>query len=238
MALTPRNIVLDGPDVFSKVAFIGIDPLTSSAEGSPIYETIDAEVSVNGSYTVGTVTYEYAGTANATQRTRESIRTDATLDISGEHYEIERDHDVSSWIDFGVILSASEDTFAAVQGNILGCNGGTPPFAPPVFLPEPEIVEYVEGTSTDTSTSPATVNTISVELQLSPPFFTGSIQDGDLKMNVSLRIVENGNPAETFTHEIDASAWTTADFRDIRGTYGATDYDSNGIAYVWSVTIG
>jgi hypothetical protein len=236
--LDPRNIIADGPDVFAKVAAIGIDPLVSSAEGSPIYETIDAEVSVNGSYTVGSVTYEYSGTTSVTQRTRESIRTDAVIDFAGENYEVVRDHGISSWVDFGVILDASENTFAAVQGNILGCNGGTPPFAPPSFLLAPSIIEYIDGTSTDTDPDPDLIEAIIVELQIAPPFFTGSIQNGDLKMKVSLRIVENGNAAETFTAEIDCSTWDSTDFRDIRGTYGTTSYDTNGIEYVWSVTIG
>jgi hypothetical protein len=238
MILPPRNIVLDGPDVFSKIAAIGINPLASSAEGSPIYQTIDAEITVTGSYTVGTVTYDYSGTATATQRIRDSIRTDAALDIYGENYEITRSNDVSTWIDFGAIISAPENTFAAVQSNYLGCNGGTPPFAPPGFLLAPPIIEYIDGTSTDSSISPPLVEDVSVELQITPPYFTGSIQGGDLKMNVNLSIVENGNPQETFVHEIDASGWGVLDFRDIRGTYGTTSYDSNGIEYVWSITIG
>ena len=51
MPLTPRDIVCDGPDAFSKVIAIGIDPLSSSAEASPIYQTINATVSVSGTYT-------------------------------------------------------------------------------------------------------------------------------------------------------------------------------------------
>lgn len=238
MPLTPINIIADGPDVFSSLAAIGVDPLPSSAEGSPIYETIDAEVSVSGSYVVGTVTYDYSGTTSVTQRTREDIRTDAAIDIAGEHYEVVRDYDESSWGAFGVILSASENTFAAVQSNVLGCDGGTPPFAPPSFVLAPSIIEYIDGTSTDTDPDPDLEDTVTIEMEVGTPFFTGSIQDGDLKMNVRLRIVENGNPQEFFTEEIDASAWTESDFRDIRGTYGTTSYDSNGIEYIWSVTIG
>jgi len=236
MSLDPRNIVADGPDVMSKVLAIGIDPLASNGEGSPIYETIDAEVTVTGSYTVGTVTSAYSGTTNIIQRTRESIRTDAMIDIAGVNYEIIRENDVSNWMDFGVIISSSENTFAAVQNNILGCNAGTPPFAPPGFLLAPSIIEYIDGTIIDTD--PPSVGVISVELNVTPPFFTGSIQNGDLKMNVSLRVVEYGNPPETFTYEIDASSWAILDFRDIRGTYGTTSYDTNGIEYIWSVTLG
>ena len=234
--LDPRNIVADGPDVFSRLAALSYIPLPSSAEGSPIYLTIDAEVAVSGSYTVGTVTYSYTGTTSVTQRTRESIRTDAAADT--DHYEITRDHDPSSWADIGVIISATANTFSATQWNVLGCNGGTPPFAPPTFLLAPSIIEYIDGTATDTAPDPDTENPIPLELNVFPPTFTGTIAGGDLKMLVKLRIVENGNAAEIFTHEIDASAWTSLDFRDIRGTYGTTSYDANGIEYIWSVTVG
>ena len=240
--LDPRNIVADGPDVFSRVAAIGIDPLSSSAEGSPIYLTIDASVAVSGSYTVGTVTYDYSGITSVTQRTRESIRIDAGVDMAGENYEIVRDHDPSSFVDFGVIYSSTENTFFATQAHTLGCNGGTPPFAPPTFLLAPSIIEYIEGTSTDTDPDPDSVQDEAIELSVSPPYFTGSIQAGDLEMIVRLLARVNEGTAdeyiETFDIVTDASAWTSLDFRDIRGTYGTTSYDANGIEYIWSVTVG
>ena len=234
--LDPRNIVADGPDVFA------LDPAAShaafslGAEASPIYLTVDASVAVSGSYTVGTVTREYSGSTSVTQRTRAAIRTDAEVDSAGENYEIKRDHGDSNWGDFGVLMGGASNTFSAVHWNPMGCNGGTPPFAPPTFVLDSFIVEYVDGTETDTAPDPDTETPITVEVSVVPPFFTGSIQDGDLKMLVRLIAVENG-VMETFDEEIDASAWTVTDFRDIRGTYGTTSTDSNGIEYTWSITI-
>jgi len=241
MSLDPRNIVADGPDVMSKVLAIGIDPLSSSGEGSPIYTTIDAEVSVSGAYTDGFLEYSFTGTTSIDQRTRVEIRSIiGGVDFAGEHYEIIRDNDVSSWVDFGVITGVAELEFLSVQSNILGCNGGTPPFAPPNFICS--ILGFVDGERVDTEPDPNVTEPRAIELSIIPPYFTGSIQDGDLMMVVALSIKVNvSDPdeySETLTHEIDASSWTTLDFRDIRGTYGTTSYDTNGIEYIWSVTIG
>jgi len=243
MAITPRNIVCDGPDVFSQVAFIGIAPLNSSAEGAPIYTTLDAEVTVSGGYTDGDLVYDFAGTTAITQRTRAEIRADiGGVDVAGENAEIVRDNDVSSWVDFGYIVGAGSDIFMATQAETLGCNGGVPPFAPPAFELSNALVDYVDGTRTDTAEDPDLEEARSIELTVYPPYFTGSIQDGDLEMIVSLVVIVNvGNVdeyTETFNFATDCSAWTTSDFRDIRGTYGTTSTDINGIEYIWSVTIG
>ena len=235
--LDPRNIVADGPDVFALASSVSDGLSPHGAEASPIYLTVDASVAVSGSYTVGTVTREYSGSTSVTQRTRAAIRTDAEVDVVGENYEIERDHGDSNWADFGVLQTGASNTFSAVHWNPMGCNGGTPPFAPPSFVLAPSIVEYVDGTETDTAPDPDTETPITVEVRVVQPLFTGSIQDGDLKMLVRLVAVENG-VMETFYEEIDASAWTVTDFRDIRGTYGKTSTDSNGISYTWSITIG
>lgn len=242
MSLDPRNIVCDGPDAFSQVIAIGILPLSSSAEGSPIYDTIDAEVGVDGSYSDGAINYVFSGTTAITQSTRQEIRSmTGGVDFAGEHHEIVRLHDVSSWVDFGVITGISSNKFMACQSNVLGCNGGSPPFAPPAFVAG-EMVGYVDGTRTDTAPDPHEEVARSIELTVTPPFFTGSIQDGDLEMIVSLSVKVNvGMPdeyTETFLHATDASAFGTSEFRDIRGTYGTTSHDSNGIEYVFSVTIG
>jgi len=234
--LDPRNIVADGPDVFALPSAVGVGPSPLGAEASPIYLTVDASVAVSGSYTVGTVTREYSGSTSVTQRTRAAIRTDAEVNVVGENYEIERDHGDSNWGDFGVLQTGASNTFSAVHWNPMGCNGGTPPFAPPSFVLDSFIVEYVDGTETDTAPDPDTETPITVVLHVFLPIFMGSIQDGDLKMLVRVIAIENG-VAEIFREEIDASAWTVTDFRDIRGTYGTTSTDSNGIEYTWSITI-
>jgi hypothetical protein len=240
MSLDPRNIVADGPDVMSKVLAIGILPLSSSGEGSPIYTTIDAEASVSGNFTSGVYDYSFSGSTTIDQRIRVDIRSIVGgVDFAGEHYEIIRDNDVSSWVDFGVITGGAELEFAAVQSNILGCNGGTPPFAPPNFYPATDIDGYIDGTRVDNSDPTPISEPSSIQLLFGPPYFTGSIQDGDLKMVVSLAyVIDSGDFSGSFTYEIDASSWTTLDFRDIRGTYGTTSTDDNGIEYIWSVTIG
>lgn len=242
MSLEPRNLVCDGPDVFSRVLAIGIAPLSSSGEGSPIYLTIDAEATVSGSYTDGSLEYAFSGSTAIDQRTRVDIRSIiGGVDIAGENYEITRNNDISSWVDFGFITGGDVNEFAAVQSNTLGCNGGSPPFAPPGFY-HFDIFDSIPGTRTDTAEDPDLVLDRSIGLVFTPPYFTGSIQDGDLKMVISLdATVNQGDPdeySETFNVEIDCSAWTTLDFRDIRGTYGDTSYDVNGIEYIWSVTIG
>jgi hypothetical protein len=244
MSITPRNIVLDGPDVMSAVLAIGINPISSSGEGSPIYETIDAEAAVSGTYTDGPLEYDFSSTTAIPQQYRAELRPlVGGVDVAGEHYEIERDHDVSSWVDFGFISVGDPSTFLALQSNILGCNGGSPPFAPPFFYVGTDLTDYsIEGTVTDTSEDPETVNPRGIELIFTPPFFRGSIQDGDLEMVVSLTATVNvedpGEYTETFEFITDASAWDTTDFRDIRGTYGTTSYDANGIQYIWSITLG
>jgi len=245
MSFSPRNLVCDGPDAFSKILAIGFEPLISSAEASPIYQTINLECSVNGTYSDGDLDYEFSGSTDIPEQTRLEIRSDiGGVDPVGEHYEIERSHDVSTWIDVGIVFGGDySPNFAALQYNPLGCNGGTPPFAPPNFYTGSDFTDLsIEGTVTDNSTTPPTVTPKGIKLAFLPPLFRGSIQDGDLEMVVSLNVVVNYGDgdaySETFEDVTDCSAWTTADFRDIRGTYGATDYDSNGIEYVWSVTIG
>lgn len=242
MSLEPRNLVCDGPDVFSKVLAIGIDPLSSSGEGSPIYLTIDAEATVSGSYTDGAFEYAFSGSTAIDQLNRIEIRSIVGgVDIAGENYEVTRDNDISSWVDFGFVTLISENEFVAAQSNILGCNGGTPPFAPPGFYHN-QIFDAISGTRTDTDEDPDLVLDRSIGLVFNPPYFTGSIQAGDLKMIISMEATVNeGDPdeyTELFEHEVDCSTWTTLDFRDIRGTYGDTSYDVNGIEYIWSVTIG
>ena len=62
---------------------------------------------------------------------------------------------------------------------------------------------------------------------------------GDLKIVVLLAyVIDFGSFSGLFTYEIYASSWTILDFRDIRGTYGTSSTDVNGIEYTWSVTVG
>lgn len=240
--LDPRNVIADGPDVFSQLIAIGIDPSASGAEGSPIYQTIDAEVTVSGSYTDGSIDYAFSGTTAITQRTRVAAR-DAIIgaDISGENYELTRADGISSWCDFGVITGIDTLNFTAEQNQTLGANGGSPPFAPPGFNLGSSLEDFIEGTRTDTAPDPDETVARFIKLTVIAPYFTGSINDGTLRMNVRLDATVNDGESdeysESFPVEIDPTSWDSADFRDIRGTYGETSYDANGIEYVWSVTV-
>jgi hypothetical protein len=242
MSIIARNIVCDGPDVMSKVIEIGILPISSSAEGSPIYTTINATVTVAGSYTDGDLTYDYNDTVDLTEQTRTELRSIVGgVDIAGENYEIVRVDGDSSWVDFGVITVVPADTFLAVQSQKLGCNGGSPPFAPPEFLAT-NTQAFIDGTRTDDSVAPPVITTPSMELLFTTPYFVGSIKDGDLVFRTTLSVTVNDGDvdqySESFNHDISATSWATTDFRDVRGTYGETSFDVNGISYTWSVTIG
>ena len=138
MSLEPRNLVCDGPDAFSRILSIGIMPINSNADGSPIYLTIDAEATVTGEYTEDDIVYSFSGSTSIDQLNRVDLRSIiGGVDIAGENYEITRNNDLSTWVDFGYITGVSETEFAAVQSNILGCSGGekggTPPLHPSIF---------------------------------------------------------------------------------------------------------
>jgi len=244
MPLTPRNIVCDGPDVFSDVVFIGISPLQSHAEASPIYSTIDASVVVSGGYTAGDIEYDYSGSTSINQVSRIAIIDQVTgIEFGGDNFEIDRENDINSYIDVGIISVIPTGNFAALHWQELGCNGGSPPFAPPRFSLAEIITDTIEGTRTDTSTDPEEETASFVRLTLTPPYFTGTISGGDLELVVELQVevgytFSGSAYTESFTDKTDASGWGSPEFRDIRGTYGTTSTDSNGISYTWSITIG
>lgn len=234
MPLDPRNIVADGPDVMSQLilaASLGI-----GAEASPIYETIDASVTVSGTCTDGDIEYVYSGTTSIPQLTRIVLR-DYISGVAIANYEIERENDASSYADIGIFSGVGVSEFIAILGNVMGCNGGVPPFSPPRFEPTTILDENLTGTRIDNSVDPPEESPFAISLTLTLPYFIGTIADSNLELLTDLT-VSDGVGGGFFTASTDASAWTSPDFRDIRGTYGATSYDVNGIEYVWSVTIG
>jgi len=242
--LDPRNLVVDGPDAFCSLIVFAIAPSSTGAEGSPIYTTIDADGDATGSWSDGTWDYTFTGSGSIiTQRVRQAARDQIIgVDISGENYEITRKYSESSWADIGIISGYDTDKFYAEQGYTLGCNGGVPPFAPPIFRTDTQIISFVPGLRTNIL-DPSDTNVTSTEIRITPPYFTGSIQDGDLKMVIRMDVwfdYGTGTPTflEEFLIETDCSSWTTTDFRDIRGAYGETSIDVNGITYTWSITIG
>jgi len=233
MPLTPRNIVCDNPQVFSFIAQrLSTDP--TGIDSSPIYLTVDAQVAVSGSYTAGSNDYDFSATTSISTLNRVSIMDGRTLsaanqNLDGTQYDLAQE----------VLLEAGE--FAATIAKLIGADTFRfliAPFGPPEFLHDGLGEEnLVIGTVTDNNDDPATVTDAIGTFILSTPFFTGTIQGGDLKLKVRL-IANLTNSSNTFIHEVDASAWGSPEFRDIRGTYGTTSTDSNGISYTWSITIG
>jgi hypothetical protein len=241
--LDPRNVIINNP---RDIDFLGID-------ASPIYLTIDASVSVGAtSYSIDAYDYVVdAASHNFTQLTREPL-----FDLSsggGIFYENNEitGYGESSFFDglndlfFG---SSGGGKFAAGLLYVDGIYSGRAyPFSPPDFF-TPSGTGYQSHTfsdivtETDTGGTPPVDVLRDVTVSVSVPQFTGALRDGDLKMVItfsgSVSGTHSGVSSVTDTVEIDASAWDSPDFRDIRGTYGATSYDPNGIEYVWSVTIG
>jgi len=239
MSLEPRNFVCDGPDVFAKLT-ISPSPAPNATEASPIYTSIDAQVAVSGSYVDGTKTFDFSHTTSITTLTRVAARDGSTVTI--ENLEIERDHNVSAYADIAAEPVPGANETIMIGRGLLSGSGLVVPFDPP-NLSSSLLEEVAEiGTVTDTAPDPDTTTAIEGLLSVFAPYFTGTISGGDLKMVVRMDgLIFVSTAAEypvSFTKEIDASAWGSPDFRDIRGTYSQTDTDSNGIEYVWSVTVG
>lgn len=241
MSLTPRNIVVNGPYFLRDIQFAtGGDP--SGLEASPIYTSISGTCDINGSY-YGTgflsdIEYIYSSVT----LTPDSLTTRRSLRSLSPFHDYSSDSIITDeiWnVDVGAtgdLVGANE--FVAVHGYQVS---RTPsPFDIPIFSERLTKENLTAGTRRDHSTSPATDSDIGASIEIVPPAVTGSIEGGDLKLVFSIIVGMNlgaENYTETLQLEIDASAWTSTDFRDIRGTYGATSYDSKGIEYIWSLTI-
>jgi len=239
MSIVARNIVVEGPDVMSHLAATSFDYFPGGFEAAPIYLTLDAAVTMTGSFSVGSIDYDYSGSPTISQMTRVAAR-DLTITLELENAEIARTTNPSAFADAASSTGLSTNEFTATLLDLDICaNGVTPPFSPPWFGEKnPGMSGSVTGTKTDNTQIPAVVTDANAGLRVFPPKFSGTIADGDLQMYVELSYVVDGVGSGIFRKNYDASAWGSPDFRDIRGTYGATDTDSNGIEYVWSVTVG
>lgn len=248
MSLTPRNIVVDGPDVASDLVFnVPADP--SGFDASPIYTALSGTCTINGSYygAVGTAYEDIEYIYSSVVMTPDSLARiplkgeDLAPFLSEDNFEIARDHSDSSYADIGATSGIiPTGKFAAFCGLLTSITNRPTPFDPPLFEPDLNKEDMEAGTRRDHSVSPATDLPLGATVTIRAPVTTGSIEGGDLKLRFRLTVSMNAgyeSYTEDMDHEVDASAWTSADFRDIRGTYGTTSADVNGIEYVWSLTI-
>jgi len=239
MSVTARNLFIDGPDLLKH--YFAID-------ASPIYLTIDASVSTEGGSFTDPLrpNLDYVVSAEShtfPQLTRQTLR-ELNRPIFSVNEELTRAHSVSTYIDRAEDLDNFPDAgkFVAYLNSVDFNDGSLSPYSPSKF----EIPNFTNGFShsfdnaveeTDTLPSPPVATLSDLVMGGNLPLFRGSIVGGDLEMFIAYGMSYAGY-FPTSEIVIDASAWTQLDFRDIRGTYSQTDTDSNGIEYVWSVTVG
>lgn len=254
MSLEPRNIVVDGPDVFGNAGSLTFGE-PSGVDAPPFYSSFSGALAMSGSYygAAGTayedIEYDFNGISMATQELERIGLRDPLLGLTAFEirYEINRNTDPNAFIDIG-------GANALADGKCIACCAfrGAPSgqFVPlsvpwfqsagnPSFDPDAGV-----GVRRDHSNDPPTESDILVNASFIGPSFTGTIGESDFRMKFSVRVTfftesdEINSLERNFNVEVDVSSWTTLDFRDIRGTYGTTSTDPNSIEYAWSVTIG
>jgi hypothetical protein len=241
MSLEPKNIVVEGPDVFGNVlGFTFGEP--SGVDAPPFYSSFTGSVVVNGSYIDGDFEYDYDSVLIETNELERIGLRDPLLGLTAFEpvYEVIRKTSPSAFVDVGGATITADGKCVACCGFAGSVSGQLVPLSVPFFASAgfPDFnPSFGAGMVTDNSQTPPVQSESELEASFFGPSFTGLIGDTDFHMNFSLSIT-NAAGVTAFTNSIDVSAWTTADFRDIRGTYSQTDYDANGIEYVWSVTIG
>lgn len=240
MSLTPRNIVADSPLSLEGIAFLTIgDP--TGIEASPIYTQISGACTINGTYNApGDIDYIYDNAAVNPDplNTRVALR-DLSPFLVLESYRIAERY--AGYSPFYVDVGATSDIvgdgeFVAVHGRLVSRT--ISPLSIPIFSTDLVKTNANAGTRRDNTTSPATETDIGATITLKMPFTRGTIEDGDLV--IVFQILADMESRENYTMEleVDASGWGSTDFRDIRGTYGTTSTDPDGIEYIWSITIG
>lgn len=242
--LTPENKVLNSPRVIDMLAI----------ESSPIYQTLDASVSVSGgSFTLDGYDYE----VSSVSKTFDQLERERAVEVSlsGGMFYVNEEvniYGIRSYYDGlnDLLFASNAGKFVALNRNLDNrLNAFSLPFSPPEFLTPNgsgsffhRFVDAVEITDPD-GTPPTNVKEKDVLVSVSAPVFTGNLLDGNLKMiidfSASVQGWFNTNSGSVIDSiEIDCAAWGTPEFRDIRGTYGTTSTDDNGISYTWSITIG
>jgi len=251
MSLTPKDIRVEGPDVFGNLAVVTLGE-PSGIDAPPFYESFHGELTMNGSYYgsgfYSNIEYVYSSVLMETQElTRIGLR-DPLLDVMAfeEGYEVVRNTDPSGFADIGGTTASADGKCAAFCGFVQAPSGQFVPLSVPWFTsagspsfdPDPGI-----GVRRDHDDDPVTEIDILVYPSFTGPYFTGTIGESDFRMKFGVRVTfftttgELNPDVRSFEVEVDVSAWTSFNFRDIRGTYGATSYDVNGIEYVWSITL-
>jgi len=246
-ALDPVDIVCDSHEAFRQI-IISSPYAPVGADASPIYQTMNGQVTINGSYfgDVGTAyedrEYIYDNvTLTMVERTRIGLR-DLPGGVDTPNYVIDPPH--FSGIQTDLLYEGIYDTsekFIALCGNLPSYGDSHQPFAPPTIS---ESLNHVEADGFDTGEvileSTGTVIKSSASLSISGPFFRNKIEDGDLEMYFRLDGTINfpyqyQNVAEELV--INASSWGESDFRDVRGTYTTFSTDSRGMTFDWTVTL-
>lgn len=231
-----RNVVINNPRVLD---FLLID-------SSPIYSTIDGSVSVTGgSFTIDDKDFVVSSASHTFPQLVREHSFEVTTGIFYENQEIDV-FGVTSYYDGldDLLFGSNSGKFIAESRPVSShLNSFSQPFSPPFFYTpnatgnlDHGFEDIVEITDT-TGTPPSNVSTRDLFVTVGTPIFTGDLLDGDFKLVVLFGAVIQGLPSYTDSLEIDASAFGSPELRDIRGTYGATSTDDNGIEYVWSITL-
>lgn len=248
-ALDPVDIVCDSHEAFRQIIFtVPYAPI--GADASPIYQTMNGQVTINGSYfgDVGTAyedrEYIYDNvTLTMVELTRIGLRDlPGGVYVALPNYVINPPH--FSGIQTDLLYYGIYDTFEkfeAVCGSLPSYGDSHQPFAPPNIYGS---LNHVEADGFDTGEvileSTGTVIKSSTFLYIAGPYFRGKIEDGDLEMYFRLDGTINHpyqyqNVAEELV--INASSWGESDFRDVRGTYTTVSTDSRGMTFDWTVTL-
>lgn len=222
MSVEAKNSVADGLGIFDLIAEYFVSSNSLLLEASPIYQTLDMEWEISGSYSDGTYNYDYSYTTSAPQRTRESIRTSivsyTARAIGGYGESLSTDFayagdPATDKIHIGVIPALYDEYGKAFYSPLyqpIQFNGGLY-----------EEIGAVVGTRTKISDS--TVDDIGADITiLTPTFFASSI--------LGRTLVDTWSFAATGIFDsVDLTTYSDTDWRDLRGTYNFSATDSNGI---------
>lgn len=235
--------------------------LATKLDASPIYTSISATCAISGSHIRTLDVIRYSGEVTTAVMTRISLRDLALMSSEPGYRPINpgiAEGEGSFDRLFSVLdllfnpFSSLSDRFVAVCGLTVSSTLPAPPLAgnyrnrapydPPVFIGDIRGFNNRVGTQGGFS-SLSFRRPVSADLHTWVSRVSGSVSEGNTVLEIGIRVVTSSNiePSlsdEVFTVQLDTSEWGSAEWRDIRGTYGATNVDSRGIQYVWSVTIG
>jgi hypothetical protein len=256
MSIKVRSIMAESPRAF-QVLNKYVNPIRQEAgsswepsvEASPIYEELTAEVSISGSYTDGNIDYDYSYTGSKTW-TRVPMVGDSSLWMNKIYDDvfIIYINGVQETLEASVgvnIYDIATDGFIMALYPALEMTSGDRMFAPAypaaLIYPGSAIEESVIiGTQTNNAFSPPVVTDIigtpSVFLSFgyaSTPTDPRFIFDL-FRISGGIFLPENGGRA---TIDEDTSVWSPAKWRDFRGTYSATEVDTNGITTTLDVIL-